>query len=537
MLAIYGGKPVRDTYLPYGHQSINEEDIKVVTDALRGEYLTTGQKVAEFENKVKEIYKKHAIAVNSGTSALHCAVHACNLSSTDEVIVTCISFVASANCILYENAKPIFCDVQQDTLNIDPDKIESLITKNTKAIITVDYGGQLCDYEKILPIVKKHNLILIEDACHALGTKTCPESDFTIFSFHPVKHITTCEGGMVLTNNEIYYEIMKSFRTHGIIKDHNKKHSFEMYDLGFNYRIPDLNCSLGISQLKRLDSFVKRRKEIAKIYDEKLVEFKDDLIPLTCRNENSYHLYVIKILHLERDTIFNSLQEENIGVNLHYIPIYLNHYYQERFHYPTNMCPNAEQVYKQILTLPLYPDMSSKDIDDVINAIRKVINFYSVSIVKVEKTEENAKLIHEWRNDEVTRKMSFNTNIIEYSDFVDTFNNKYFSNDIPPLFIMLNDIKIGFVGCVKRDDKYIIGINLSPQYRNKGYGTIGLMKSLMFIKDNYKFPFKIIAEIKDFNLNSIKMFEKCNFKFIDREIINRENILIYEFTNMYSNIF
>ena len=529
MLAIYGGEPIRDTYLPYGHQSIDDEDIRAVTETLKSDYLTTGPKVTEFENKIKELYnRKYALAVNSGTAGLHCAVHACHLSSTDEVIVTCLSFVASSNCILYENAEPIFCDIQLDTLNIDPNKIESLVNKNTKAIITVDFGGQLCDYDKIVPIVKKHNLILIEDACHALGTKTCHDADYVVFSFHPVKHITTCEGGMVLTNNERYYETMKSFRTHGIVRDPKKKHSFEMYELGFNYRIPDLTCALGISQLNKLDRFVKRRKEIAKIYDEKLTEFKDNIIPLTQKNDNSYHLYVVKILNLDRDTIFNALQKENIGVNLHYIPIHYNQYYKEKLNY-TPECQNADQVYKQIITLPLYPDMSDKDINDVINAIRKVINYYRIEITLVEKTEENAKLIHEWRNDEITRKMSFNTKIIEYSEFLDSFNNKYFNNNIPPLFITLNNKKIGFIGCVKHDEEYILGINLSPQYRNKGYGTLGLMKSIKFIKDNYKFVNKIIAKIKEYNTSSIKIFERCKFKFINKEVVNDENILVYEF--------
>jgi UDP-4-amino-4,6-dideoxy-N-acetyl-beta-L-altrosamine transaminase len=525
-LAIYGSKPVRNTLLPYSHQTIDNNDINEVIKVLMSDYLTTGPKIEEFENCIKNYYnRKYAVAVNSGTSALHCSTHACEFKSDDEVIVSCMSFVASSNCILYENAKPIFCDIDPDTMNIDPNKIESLITKNTKALITIDFGGQLCDYDKIIPIVKKYNLLLIEDACHALGTKTCPEADFVIFSFHPVKHITTMEGGMVLTNNEKYYKTMLSFRTHGIIRNSKKKYYYEMVDLGFNFRIPDVSCALGISQMKKLDYFVSRRKEIAKIYDEKLKEFSNNLVPLICKNDNSYHLYIIKLLNLDRDTIFEALYKENIGVNVHYIPIHLHPYYQNKFNLTI---PIAEKVYKQIITLPLFPSMDSKDIDDVIKAIQKVIKYYSISVVKVEKTEENAKLIHMWRNDEITRQMSFHMKIIEYNDFLEDFNNKYFCNDIDPLFITLNNEKIGYIGFIKDDNTYTLGINISPIHRNKGYGAIGLLKALQYVKKNHTFVKNIIAKIKNHNISSIRIFEKNDFRQIATKTVDGAEILVYE---------
>jgi perosamine synthetase len=398
-LAIYGGKPIRKNMLNYGKQTIDELDKQAVLEVLNeNKYLTTGPKVSEFENKVKEYCgAKYACAVNSGTAALHLAIHALDLKSSDEVIVTCLSFVASSNAILYCGVKPVFCDIEADTMNIDPDKIEKLITKNTKAILVVDFAGQPCDYHKILPIVKKHNLVLIEDAAHSIGCQvnSCPNkpkvgsfADITTFSFHPVKNITTCEGGMAVTNNKQYYNRMKSFLTHGITRDYKDReksasHYYEMVDLGYNYRIPDLLCALGISQLNKIDSFILRRQEIAKIYDQKLRIFDKYLVPLTQRYESAYHIYVIKLklenLKWNRDQIFEALHKEGIGVNVHYMPIHLHPYYKNNLNTYEGMMPIAEKVYKQIITLPLFPLMTNKDIDDVVQAITKIINYIKFS--------------------------------------------------------------------------------------------------------------------------------------------------------------
>ena len=398
-LAINGGEPIRRNMLNYGRQTIDETDKQSVLDVLNeNKYLTTGPKVTEFENKVKEYCNvKYACAVNSGTAALHLAVHALNLKPTDEVIVSCLSFVASSNVILYCGAKPIFCDIDKDTMNIDPNKIESLISTNTKAIIVVDFAGQPCDYHKIIPIVKKHNLILIEDAAHSFGCQinscsTKPKvgsfADITTFSFHPVKNITTCEGGMAVTNNEKYYKRMKAFLTHGITRDYkdrekNASHYYEMVDLGYNYRIPDLLCALGISQMNKLDKFIKRRQEIAKMYDNNLESLGKFLVPLTQKFESAYHIYVIKLnldnLKVDRDIIFKALKAEGIGVNVHYMPIHLHPYYKNKLNTFEGMMPEAEKVYKQIITLPLFPLMSQNDINDVINALNKVILNYSIN--------------------------------------------------------------------------------------------------------------------------------------------------------------
>jgi len=394
-LALHGGKPIRETILQYGKQTLDEEDKEAMLSVLEeNNFLTTGPKVIEFETNCKEYCgAKYAIAVNSCTAALHCAVASLNLKNTDEVIVSSISFVASANCILYCGAKPIFCDIEEDTMNIDPFKIENLINKNTKAIIAVDFAGQICNFKEILKISKKYNLIVIEDAAHSWGVKLddiCVGNicDITTLSFHPVKNMTTCEGGMVLTNNEVLYKKMLSFRQHGIIMDYKKRDEEKhlvatMNDLGYNYRIPDILCALGIKQLSKLDSFISKRLELSNIYKNEIKKLnkkynKSLLTYLHLKNECAYHIFVIKLnlkyLKCSRDAVYHALKAENIGVNLHYIPIYKHPYYENKF--PNIYLPICEKLYLEILTLPLYPNMNITDISDVINALEKVLNYY-----------------------------------------------------------------------------------------------------------------------------------------------------------------
>ena len=394
-LAIHGGKPIRETMLSYGKQTLDEQDKKAIINVLdENTFLTTGPKVVEFETKCKEYCgAKYAIAVNSCTAALHCAVASLNLKNTDEVIVSSVSFVASANCILYCGAKPIFCDIEEDTMNIDPFKIEELINVNTKAIIAVDFAGQICNFQEILKISKKYNLIVIEDAAHSWGVKLDDVyvgniCDITTLSFHPVKNMTTCEGGMVLTNNEVLYKKMLSFRQHGIIMDYKKRDEEKylvatMTELGYNYRIPDILCGLGITQLSKLDNFISKRIELSNNYKNEInklnKKYNKSLITfLHLKNTCAYHIFVIKLnleyLNCSRDDVFHALKSENIGVNLHYIPIYKHPYYENKF--PNIYLPICEKLYSQILTLPLYPTMDINDINDVINALEKVLQYY-----------------------------------------------------------------------------------------------------------------------------------------------------------------
>lgn len=368
--------------IPYGKQTIDKTDIDAVLEVLNeNEMLTTGKYVPKFEQDVCDyVGCDYGLAVNSGTAALHLATYAIGIKEGDEVIVPAISFVASANCVLYQKAKPIFCDVNEQTMCINVAKIESLITDKTKAIICVDMCGQPCDYDRIKSIADKYNLIIIQDAAHSIGAeykdkKVGSYADITCFSFHPVKNITTCEGGMMVTNNELYYKRALMFRTHGITRDFKERektntHYYEMQDLGFNYRIPDVLCALGSSQLKRLDEFVARRNEIAKQYNHFFASCQDKIVPLEVNSnvKSAYHIYVVKLQDVDRDTMFKKLKELGIGVNVHYMPIYLHPYYLS-LGYSKGLCPVAEKLYEQIITLPMFPLLMDEQIQYVCSKI------------------------------------------------------------------------------------------------------------------------------------------------------------------------
>lgn len=393
-LAIDGGSPVREKYLAYGRQYIDDKDIEAVVELLRGDFLTTGPTVKEFEDKVANyVGAKYGVAVSNGTAALHMACHVAGIGPGDEVLVPAITFAASSNCVLYCGGTPVFVDIDPKTYNIDVNKIEEKITDKTKAIIPVDFSGQAVDMDKILEIAMKHNLIVIEDSAHALGSeykgeKIGAKAHMTEFSFHPVKPVTTAEGGIIVTNDEELYNKMMLFRSHGITRnqdDMSENHGpwyYEQVDLGYNYRLTDLQCALGISQMDKLDSFVSKRREIVSKYNETFKDLEEINIPFEEEFSNSgWHIYVITLnldkLKVGRREIFEALQKENIGVNVHYLPVYLHPYYT-KLGYRKGLCPVAENIYNRMITIPLFPGMTDRDVEDVIAAIKKVINNYKI---------------------------------------------------------------------------------------------------------------------------------------------------------------
>ncbi|MDD3828053.1 MAG: UDP-4-amino-4,6-dideoxy-N-acetyl-beta-L-altrosamine transaminase [Anaerolineae bacterium] len=391
-LAIDGGTPVRAGMLPYGRQAVDQEDIEAVVDVLRSDWLTTGPKVAEFETAwSRTTGARHTISVSSGTAALHAAAFGAGIGRGDEVIVPALTFAASANCVLYQGGKPVFVDVQADTLNVDPAAVEAAITHRTRAIVAVDYAGQPADLDELRAISKRHGLWLIEDAAHAVGATYKGRaigsvSDLTTFSTHPVKHVTTGEGGMITTADDTVAQRLRWFRNHGITTDHRQRAEkggwfYEMVELGYNYRLPDINCALGLSQLRKLEPWLARRRAVAACYDAAFARLPA-VRPLAVHpdREPAWHIYPI-LLDLEglgqgRAQVFAALRAENIGVNVHYIPIYWHPYYQE-LAYPRGLCPVAERSYERLITLPLFASMTDQDVNDVVAAVTKVVEAYS----------------------------------------------------------------------------------------------------------------------------------------------------------------
>jgi UDP-4-amino-4,6-dideoxy-N-acetyl-beta-L-altrosamine transaminase len=392
-LAINGGIPIRKTPLYYGHQWIDEDDINAVVNVLRSDHLTCGPEVEKLEEKLCEITgAKFAVALSNGTAALHAACYVAGVENGDEVITTPMTFAASANCALYRGAKPIFADIDPATYNISPESIKKKINKNTKVIVAVDFTGQAVELDEIYSICREHNILLIEDGAHSIGTtyKGKPVgsiADLTTFSFHPVKTVTGGEGGAVLTNNKAFYQKLMLFRSHGITRNSelmvNKKMGdwyYEQIELGYNYRITDIQASLITSQLDKLTRFKKRRQEIVAKYNRAFSDLPGIILQKEIEeSDTTRHLYIIQLdleqLIVGRKEIFDALKAENICCNVHYIPIYYFPYYR-RMGYKKGICPNAEKLYERILTIPLYPAMTDEDVDCVIKAVKKVIGFY-----------------------------------------------------------------------------------------------------------------------------------------------------------------
>lgn len=392
-LAINGGTPVRDTKLFYGHQYIDDADIAAVVDVLKSDYLTCGPKITELEKRLCEITgAKYAVAVSNGTAALHIACQAAGVKEGDEVITTPITFAASANCALYCGAKPVFADINERTYNIDPASIAEKMTEKTKAVVAVDFTGQAVELERIQQICKEKGAVLIEDGAHSIGTKYNDRgvgsvADMTTFSFHPVKTVTGGEGGAVLTNNEEYYKKLVLYRAHGITRDTSLMEKeceggwyYEQVALGMNYRMTDIQAALVISQLDKLEMFSNRRKEIVAKYNEAFAEIPEITVQEEiAESDTTRHLYILRIkpelLNVDRKGFYDAMAAENICCNVHYIPVYYHPYY-EHLGYEKGLCPKAEKLYAEMMSLPLYYGMSDQDVEDVIAAVKKIVEAY-----------------------------------------------------------------------------------------------------------------------------------------------------------------
>ncbi len=392
-LAIFGGKPVFEKKIGYGHQYIDDADVKAVESVLRSDFLTCGPKIEETEKKLCDITKaKYAVLVSNGTAALHATMFAAGIKPGDEVITTPITFAASANCALYCGAKPVFADINPKTYNIDPKSIEKCITAKTKAVVAVDFTGQAVEIKEIRDICNRNGLIFIEDAAHSLGTKYDGKpvgslADMTEFSFHPVKTCTAGEGGAITTNDERLYRKLSLFRTHGITRDSSLMTKeaeggwyYQQIDLGYNYRITDIQAALLSSQFDKLDMFAARRKELVKRYNQAFSKVPEITVQQEITNSDTVrHLYILQfnleMLKCGRKEIFDALHAEGIGVNVHYIPTYLMPYYQ-KLGYKKGLCPNAEKLYERIVSIPLYYGLTDEQQEKVIEAVQKVIAYY-----------------------------------------------------------------------------------------------------------------------------------------------------------------
>lgn len=388
-LAIHGGRPVREVLLPYGRQTLTEVDVAAAVEVMRSDWITTGPKVAEFEEAIADfVGARHAVSFSSGTAALYATVLAAGLEPGDETITTPLTFCATANAVLYRGGTPVFADVRNDTLTIDPDEVKRRITPRTKALLPVDYAGHPADLGPLLDLADHYGLLVIEDAAHALGAEYRSRmvgsiSHMSVFSFHAVKHLTTGEGGMVTTDNDEVAQKLRIVRNHGIDSDARARQSggqwhYEMTALGCNYRLTDIACALGLAQLPRLPANLARRRTIAARYAEAFAAIPGLSLPVVATDVTpAWHLYPVRVdASIDRTEVFDALRAEGLGVNVHYIPVHLHPYYRDRFGYIGGEFPIAEAVYAQLISLPMFHGMTDEDVDDVIMAVEKVMAYF-----------------------------------------------------------------------------------------------------------------------------------------------------------------
>lgn len=534
-------------FLSYGKQWIDKEDIQAVVKTLRSDYLTQGPKVKEFEDEIcRYVGVKHCVVVSNGTAALQLAVSSLQIEKHKEGITSPNTFVASSNCMIYNRIKPIFADIDNKTHCIDPEKIKEKITENTSLIIPVHFAGQPCDMEGIKKVTEKHGVYIIEDAAHAIGSKyadglkvgNCKYSDLTIFSFHPIKTITSGEGGAITTNNKELYERLLLLRNHGITKS-------EMRILGYNYRLSDIHASLGISQLKKLDKFVERRREIVKKYNEAFISVDWLAIPYEKLGVYSaFHLYALQIdfdkIGKPRRQVVEELKSRNIGTQVHYIPVHTQPYYQENYGYKRGDCPIAEDYYEKALSIPLYPKMINDDVDYVIKSMVELkdktdFNKHSgYSIIPIREIDMD--LIRQWRNEQIeTLRQKTPITAHEQRRYFKEFIKPSFNEKKPDQILfsyLLNKRLIGYGGLTNIDwesKRAEISFILDPKrtrnknlYRKEFFSFFELIKQVAF---NHLSFHKLYVETFDIRSLQVSFLEESGFvlegRLKDHVLINK----------------
>ena len=535
----------KEDFLPYNRPMIGEEELEEVADTLKSGWLTMGPKTIKFEEALaKYIGVKHAISVSSCTAGLHLSLIVLGIGKGDEVITTPFTFAATGNVICHVGAKPVFVDIEQETFNIDPSKIECAITDKTKAILVVHYAGQSANLEEIKKIADKHNLKIIEDAAHALGSeykgkKIGAFGNLTSFSFYVTKNMTTGDGGVITTNDDYLAERLKILRLHGISKDAWKRYGnegkwyYEIEECGWKYNMTDIEASLGIHQLKKLDFFTEKRTELAQKYSEFLSKVPGIKIPKRMEDrKNNFHLYPILLEEYSRDKFIKEIAEKNIGTSVHFIPLHLHPFYQKNFGYKEGDFPITEKVYKKIVSLPLYPLMSYFDVERVIVAIREILSENKISLVLREVNESDCKYLYEWRNHPTARAVSRFTEEIPYEEHVRWFLNSLKDPKRKIYIGMENGERIGQIRFDKNESKSEVSVTINPEKYGKGYGSLLIKEGSKKYFMEELFINRIIAEIKPENRASMRVFEKAGFKKISEKNTIYGMFLIFELNRL-----
>ncbi len=525
---IFSNSGEKKKFLPYNLPSIGYEEIEEVVNTLKSNWITMGPKTIKLEQDIANyIGVKHAIVVNSCTAALHLSLIALGIGKDDEVILPPYTFASTANVVCHVEAKPVFVDVQENSFNIDPMKIERAITEKTKAIIVVHYGGQAADIDEIKKIADKYHLKIIEDAAHAIGSeykgrKIGSLGNLTCFSFYATKNMTTGDGGAITTNDNSLADKLRILRLHGISKDAWNRYSkegswyYEIEDCGWKYNLTDIQASLGIPQLRKLDSFIKRRQELAKIYDEELSRIGGVVIPVKNADRNHiYHLYPVLLKNYDRNQFIQQMSEKNIGTSVHFIPLHLHPFYQREYGYKKGDFPVSEKLYNQEISLPLYPEMTRQDISDVILATKEILSNKSPMLTLRSVETGDCEFIYKWRNYVVARQASRNTQEISYEE-----HRKWFfsclSNPLKKIYVAVNDQeRIGQIRFDKQAEAEAeVSVTIAPEKYGKGYGSeIVSLGSKKYLEEEPNVRI-IRAEIRQENKSSLRIFEKAGYVFI-----------------------